>query len=154
MQRFSLRSLAKDKEGHPNRAGNSILLIEDNPADAGLVREALEEHGVEGQLVVIPDGDLAIRWIELLDASADPCPDLLILDLNLPKRAGRDVLQHVRNSVKCRSAMLAILSSSDVQKDKADAMRLGASRYIKKPLRLAEFIQLGAVFREMLEGRG
>ena len=117
------------------------------------MREALEEHGVEGELVVIPDGEVAIRWIEALDTGADACPDLLILDLNLPKRAGREVLQHVRESVKCRAATVVVLSSSDVEQDRSEAMRLGASRYISKPLRLAEFIQLGAVFREILEQR-
>ncbi|HEX5229277.1 MAG TPA: response regulator [Bryobacteraceae bacterium] len=115
------------------------------------MREALEQHGVEGELVVIPDGDLAVRWLDALDSSSEACADLVILDLNLPKRAGRDVLQHVRKSVKCRSAVVVILSSSDTHQDQTEAMRLGASRYIKKPLRLAEFIQLGAVFREILE---
>lgn len=130
------------------------MLIEDNPADAGLVREALDEHGIEGQLIVIPDGDLAIRWLEALDAGANPCPDLLILDLNLPKRAGHEVLACVRNSAKCREAIAVVLSSSDARRDKEEAARLGASEYIRKPLRLNEFIELGARFRDMLERRG
>jgi DNA-binding response OmpR family regulator len=112
------------------------------------------EHGVEGELIVIPDGDLAIRWIQGLDAGPEDCPDLLILDLNLPKRAGGEVLECVRQSLKCGSAITVVLSSSDARKDMADAMRLGASEYISKPLRLTEFIQLGARFRVMLEGRG
>jgi DNA-binding response OmpR family regulator len=131
-----------------------ILLVEDNPADAGLVREALDQHAVEGQLIVIPDGDLAIRWLEALDAGTDPCPDLLILDLNLPKRAGQEVLECVRKSVKCASAITVVLSSSDARKDKENAERLGANEYIRKPLRLSEFIALGAVFKAMLERRG
>jgi DNA-binding response OmpR family regulator len=128
-------------------------LIEDNPADAGLVREALEEHSVEGELLLIGDGDAAIRWIEELDGRPGNCPDLVILDLNLPKRAGREVLECVRKSVKCSKAITIILSSSDAERDKAEAMRLGASRYLRKPLLLGEFIQLGAVFKAMIEGR-
>lgn len=118
------------------------------------MREALEEHGIEGELLVISDGDAAIRWIEDLDARPGDCPDLVILDLNLPKRAGREVLECVRKSAKCSTAITIILSSSEAERDKAEAMRLGASRYIRKPLRLGEFIQLGAVFKGMLEGRG
>jgi DNA-binding response OmpR family regulator len=59
--------------------------VEDNPADAGLIRKALEEHGVEGELV-IADGESAVKFIQVLDAQAVGCPDLAIVDLNLPKK--------------------------------------------------------------------
>jgi two-component system, chemotaxis family, response regulator Rcp1 len=68
--------------------------VEDNPADAGLVRRALEKHGVDGELIVISDGETAIAFIQALDAEAAPCPDLAIVDLNLPKKPGREVLAH------------------------------------------------------------
>ena len=129
-----------------------ILLVEDNPADAGLVREALEEHGVEGELVVLTDGESAIRFIRALDAQSIACPDLVIIDLNLPKRPGRDVLECVRQSVWCGHVPVVILSSSDAKEDRAETLRLGASRYIRKPSRLEEFMSLGAIFKAMLEG--
>ncbi|HEY2843785.1 MAG TPA: response regulator [Bryobacteraceae bacterium] len=129
----------------------SILLVEDNPADAALVREALAEHGVEGQLVVIADGDKAIQFIEALKTPAD-CPDLLIVDLNLPRRPGSDVLECIRKSAQCRDATVVILSSSDALPDRIEATELGASAYIRKPSRLEEFLKLGATFRAMLEG--
>jgi len=149
VQRFSLRSRSEDRsETHPVF---SILLVEDNSADVGLVREALEEHEVDCELLVIGDGDKAIRFIQALDSEPAVCPDLFIIDLNLPKRPGRDVLQSMRQSAKCKGATVVILSSSDAVRDRADALELGVSRYIRKPLRLEEFMGLGAIFKEMLE---
>lgn len=126
-------------------------MIEDNLADAGLVREALEEHGVQGELLVISDGDWAIRFIRALETQPRECPDLVIVDLNLPKRPGREVLEVMRQSEKCRDVSVVVLSSSDAPQDQADAFRLGATKYIRKPLRLDEFLKLGATFREILE---
>jgi DNA-binding response OmpR family regulator len=129
---------------------SSILLIEDNEGDVGLVREALQEHGVEGELTVIGDGSTAVGFIADLDHKPEDCPDLVILDLNLPRLPGREVLKAMRQSQKCRDVKVVILSSSDAAQDKAQATALGASRYIKKPLRLDEFLRLGAIFRSML----
>jgi len=120
----------------------------------GLVREALEEHGVEGELVVLTDGEAAIRFIQAFDAQPVACPDLVIIDLNLPKRPGRDVLECMRQSVACGQIPVVILSSSDAQRDRTETLRLGASRYIKKPSRLEEFMNLGAVFKAIIEGSG
>lgn len=151
VQRFTLPLRAEDSSGAgPNRRSNLILLIEDNAGDAGLVREALVEYAVEAELVVIPDGDQAIRFVDTLDAGSSCCPDLIIVDLSLPKRPGREVLKRMRQSEKCRNATVVILSSSDAAQDKADALRLGASQYIRKPLLLREFLALGAVFKKLL----
>jgi CheY-like chemotaxis protein len=116
------------------------------------VREALNENGVPGELVVIDDGATAIRYIEALDAdSPAKCPDLAIIDLSLPKISGFEALKAIRQSVGCRDTIVVILSSSDIQSDRDKALRLGASRYFRKPLRLKEFMGLGAVFRNLLE---
>ena len=129
-----------------------ILLVEDNPADAGLIRRALEEHGVDGSLLVLADGEKAIQFIRTLDdAQAGACPGLAIIDLNLPKKSGREVLECIRHSISCHEAPVVILSSSDAHQDKADAMRLGASQYLRKPSTLAEFMSLGAVFKATIE---
>ena len=153
VQRFSLPSRI-EKTSQPASRPNAalILLVEDNRADVGLVREALEEHGVEGELVVLADGEAAINFIQSLDDQPATCPDLVIIDLNLPKRPGRDVLKFVRQSVACREVQVVILSSSDAQQDRAETLRLGASRYIRKPSRLEEFMSLGAIFKAMLGG--
>ena len=127
-------------------------MVEDNPADAGLVREALEEHAVECELVLITNGERAIDFILRLDEKGLPCPNLVILDLNLPKRPGADILRSIRAS-RCGHIPVVILTSSDSQKDKDDAARLGASGYFQKPSRLDEFIELGRVFKTMLDGQ-
>jgi DNA-binding response OmpR family regulator len=127
------------------------MLVEDNRADAGLVRESLNEHGVAGELLVISDGDTAMRFIEALDTDEMNCPDLVIVDLNLPKASGLAVLRTMRRSVKCKDAVVVILSSSDVQQEKDEAAQLGVKRFIRKPMRLEEFLSLGAVFRTLLE---
>jgi two-component system, chemotaxis family, response regulator Rcp1 len=125
-------------------------LIEDNNADVGLVREALEEHNVEADILVISDGECAIRYIDDLDAQALDCPDLVILDLNLPKLPGHEVLRSIRKSAQCRDAIVVILSSSDAPEDRADALNLGAHHYFRKPLSLTQFLDLGATFKQLL----
>jgi CheY-like chemotaxis protein len=151
VQRFSLRSqLEETSEPASERKAVSILLVEDNPADVILVREALEEHGVEGELIVANDGEKAIAVIQDIDCEAVGCPDLFIVDLNIPKKPGREVVERMRQSVKCKDALIAILSSSDSARDQEDARRLGVSRYIRKPSRLDEFLRLGAIFKALL----
>jgi CheY-like chemotaxis protein len=115
-----------------------------------LVHRALEEHGVEGELIVIADGERAIEFIQAVDARASPCPDLAIVDLNLPKKPGREVLAHMRRSERCRHIPVFILSSSDAEQDKADAARFGATQYIRKPSTLDEFLSLGSMFKAAL----
>jgi CheY-like chemotaxis protein len=128
----------------------SIVLAEDNPADVRLLRNALEEHGIEGELTLFQDGEKAIRFFEAIDHGSAACPDLVVIDLNLPKKTGREVLECMRRSKKCGKIPAVILSSSDAAQDRADCDRLGASRYIRKPSRLDEFLGIGAVLREML----
>jgi DNA-binding response OmpR family regulator len=125
-----------------------VFLVEDNPADAGLVRRALELHGVEGELILVADGESAIEYFDALDT--DPsiqCPNLAIIDLNLPKKPGREVLRFLRQRERSRNVPVVILSSSDAEIDRADAARFGANRYIRKPMRLDEFLDLGAIFK-------
>jgi CheY-like chemotaxis protein len=152
VQRFSLRShVEKCSEPAASRKPASILLVEDSPADVGLVREALEEHGVEGELTVLVDGEMAIQFVQDIDSQLLTRPDLIIVDINLPKKPGRDVLECIRRSTICRESPVVILTSSDANEDKQDAMRLGVSRYLRKPSRLNDFISLGAVFKAILE---
>jgi chemotaxis family two-component system response regulator Rcp1 len=134
-----------------SRKPASILLVEDSPADAGLVREALEEHGVEGELTVLIDGEMAIQFVQDIDSRLLTSPDLIIVDLNLPKKPGREVLECIRRSVICRWAPVVILTSSEAHEDKQDAMRLGVNHFLRKPSRLSDFISLGAVFKGMIE---
>ena len=115
-----------------------------------MVREALLEHAVEGELIVLTNGESAIEFIRSLDAQRAECPGLVILDLNLPKRHGREVLEFIRQSASCGQAQVVIVSSSDSLADRTETTRLGVSRYIRKPSHLREFMSLGAIFKTML----
>jgi DNA-binding response OmpR family regulator len=124
--------------------------VEDNPADALLVEEALKEHHVAAELVVLGDGEKAIRSIEEFDTTAGLYPKLVILDLNLPKRNGKDVLQRIRQSDKWDHVPVVILTSSNRPADRDETIRLGANEYIRKPSQLEEFLKIGAVLKSLM----
>jgi CheY-like chemotaxis protein len=125
-------------------------VVEDNCSDVALIRQSLTEHGVGLDVVVMTDGEKAFRFMDDVDAGAAPCPVLISLDLNLPKRTGCEVLQRIRESHFCRNVPVAIFSSSDAAKDREEAASLGANRYIKKPSNLEDFLQIGSVLNALL----
>jgi|SRR6185369_11892711 DNA-binding response OmpR family regulator len=128
-----------------------LLLIEDNPADVELVEEALAEAALDYGLSVVRDGRQAIDFIEYLEAEAGyGCPDLVLLDLNLPKVSGEEVLNRMRASRKCRAAKVLVISSSDTPSDKERMMKLGANEYFHKPSSLKQFMELGPRVRALL----
>jgi CheY-like chemotaxis protein len=129
-----------------------IVLVEDNPGDVALVREALYEYGIQSELTVLFDGERAFELFDRLDRDRMRSPDLVLLDLKLPKRDGHEVLEHMRASVQCAHVPVVIVTSSDAREDRDKAAKMGATRYIRKPHSLDEFIQLGAVFKEILTG--
>lgn len=153
VQRFFLPSRkAKNEDTEAPRRTRQILLVEDSSADAGLVREALAEYDIECWLVLITNGEDAIEFFARLETDQSGCPDLVVLDLNLPRRSGRDVLRSIRAGVRCNRIPVVVLSSSNTQRDRDDTARLGASKYLLKPSRLAEFMQLGLEFKRILDG--
>jgi CheY-like chemotaxis protein len=128
-----------------------ILLAEDNPADVLLVREALEEHHIPHRLHVVQDGEQAIHFVERMgQPDGTPCPDLLLLDLNLPKADGPQVLREFRRHPECAHTPVVVVSSSDAPQDRARVSPLGISRYFRKPPDLDAFLHLGAVVREVV----
>ena len=129
-----------------------VLLVEDNPADANLVEEAFTEEQIDSTLQVVWDGAKAIEFLETLDAdqSVQP-PDLVMLDLNLPKVSGEDVLKRIRLSPRCAGTKVLIISSSDLAADRDRVMGLGATAYFRKPSTLDEFMQLGPTVRRLLQ---
>jgi CheY-like chemotaxis protein len=130
----------------------NILLIEDAEPDVFLVREALKNAGLNFELNVLDDGEKAIDFIDELDRNGGAgCPHVVLLDLNLPKRSGDQILEHMRQSGRCRNVPVVVVTSSDSPRDKAEASRLGATRYFRKPSRLDEFMQLGPLVRELVE---
>jgi CheY-like chemotaxis protein len=132
-----------------------VLLVEDNPADANLVQEALEEAELDCELSVMRNGQQVIEMIEELESGgAQELPDLVLLDLNLPRVTGHVVLERVRSSARCRETKVFIISSSDTPADRDRAMKLGAIGYFRKPSSLADFMTIGPRVRDILEGSG
>ncbi len=129
-----------------------ILLVEDNPADINLVEEALEEAQLDCCLHIMRDGVRAVEFLEQLDAEPDrPAPQVVLLDLNLPKIGGEEVLKRVRLSPKCEGVKVMIISSSDAPGDRERMMKLGATDYFRKPSGLAQFMLLGPKVRALIE---
>jgi len=128
-----------------------IVLVEDAEPDVLLVREALTQSGLEFELRVFEDGEQGVDFVETMDRDATlVCPHLFLLDLNLPKKTGGQILERVRQSPRCRSIPVVILTSSDSNKDKAQAANLHATGYFRKPSRLDEFMKLGPYVRDLL----
>jgi len=128
-----------------------VLLADDNPSDVYLIREALREHAVDCRLRVVSDGKDALAVIsdETGNAGA-PSISLIILDLNLPRHDGIEILQKLRESARLHHVPVVVLTSSDSPRDRILANELGATRYLRKPSNLEEFLNLGAVFKDLL----
>jgi CheY-like chemotaxis protein len=129
-----------------------ILLAEDNLGDILLVRQALDEHNVPHELHVVRDGEEALAFVAHMgEQNGVPCPDVMLLDLNLPKVDGEEVLSEFRKHPKCAHTPVVIITSSDAHKDRVRMKDLGIARYFRKPSDLDEFLQLGALVREVAE---
>lgn len=143
-------SSSSHRENAPPRP--HLLIVEDNRGDVLLVEEAIKLHNVDVQLHVVEDGEQACAFIERADEDPKaPCPGLLLLDLNLPKKTGLEVLQKVRESRRCRNIPVVIFTSSNSPQDRNETSRLGADRYFQKPTRYEQFLKIGQVLREVLE---
>jgi CheY-like chemotaxis protein len=128
-----------------------VLLVEDSPADIYIVRESLKKHMKEINLQVLNDGEKAFALIEAAEADESmPSPALLILDLNLPKRSGQEILRRIRQSSKLGRIPVVVFTSSDSPSDRAETTRLGATAYFRKPADLEEFMCIGKVVQSVL----
>jgi chemotaxis family two-component system response regulator Rcp1 len=129
-----------------------ILLAEDNPGDVFLVRRALALYDIDVDLTVIADGQTALGFVDRAEAGESECrPDLMLLDLNLPRAAGTRILERVQRSRRLAGVPVVVVTSSNSQADRDTAVRLGATHYFHKPTDLAGFMQLGAVVRALLQ---
>ncbi len=127
--------------------------MEDSKADLFLIREAIEAARVGAAVSIVKDGHQAVEFIDRADAGqAALCPDLVLLDLNLPKKGGLEVLRYMRNSTSCRNALVLVVSSSDSMSDREAVKALGFDGYFRKPSAYAEFMKLAPMIRELLTG--
>jgi CheY-like chemotaxis protein len=127
-----------------------ILLAEDNRADVLLIREALAAHKIPYRLYLATDGAEALEFLVRMGRGETPCPDLILLDMNLPKTDGADVLQEFRSHPRCLTTPVIVVSSSDTQRDRQRVETLGVTRYFRKPTDFEAFMRLGAVVKEVI----
>jgi CheY-like chemotaxis protein len=120
-----------------------ILLVEDNQGDVGLIEEVLEEIKIRNKLHVAEDGEEAMLFLHREGKfSSFPRPDIILLDLNSPKKDGREVLKEIKEDNNLRSIPIVVLTSSNSEKDIIRSYELHANAYITKPLDLDEFINV------------
>ncbi len=131
-----------------------ILLAEDNAADVFLVRTALKSEDLDCPLHVFSDGEEVLRFLELVENDAAPYPVMLLLDLNMPKRSGEEILAWFQGTTRCSSIPIIVITSSDSPKDRERAAKYGVAHYFRKPADLDEFMKLGPVVRNVLKSTG
>lgn len=120
-----------------------ILLIEDNPGDVRLTKEALKENKVLNELHVVSDGEEAMKFLRRSKGfEKKPRPDLILLDLNLPKKDGREVLAEIKNDDNLKRIPVIILTSSKSEEDIFKTYNLHANCYLTKPISLESFINV------------
>lgn len=120
-----------------------ILLVEDNPADVLLMQEALRDGKILNNLYVASNGDEALDFLYRKGAYQDaPRPDLIMLDLNLPKKDGREVLAEIKNDPELKSIPVVVITTSKSEEDVFKSYNLHANCYITKPVRLSQFFQV------------
>jgi len=119
-----------------------ILLVEDNPGDVFLTQEAFRESRLAHRLSVVEDGEEAVRFLRRQgEHQAAPKPDLILLDLNLPRKDGREVLAEVKSDDALRHIPIIVLTTSEADQDVRRAYKLHANCYLTKPIRMDDFLQ-------------
>jgi len=120
-----------------------ILLVEDNPGDVRLTREAFKEGKVLNNLSVVEDGAEAMAFLRQQGKYADvPRPDLILLDLNLPKKDGREVLPEIKGDTNLKRIPVVVLTTSKAEQDILKTYNLHANCYVTKPVDLEQFISV------------
>jgi len=120
-----------------------ILLVEDNPGDVRLTKEALKEGKVMNVLNTVGDGEEALAYLRRQGAHAQATrPDLVLLDLNLPRKSGREVLAEIKEDPDLKRIPVVILTVSEAEQDIIKSYNLHANCYITKPVNLEQFIEV------------
>lgn len=126
-----------------------ILVAEDNEADVILLREALTHHAVEHELHIVANGQAALYYISQMGHAGGPsCPDVLLLDLNLPKADGTTILEEFRKHPECTETPVIVVTSSNAERDRVKVAAYRVARYFQKPSDFDAFMELGAIVRQ------
>lgn len=128
-----------------------IIIVEDNAADVFLIRKALDEKGFSYMLTRFEDGEEALHALCPVNGESTVAPDVIVLDLNVPRCEGIEVLRQIRETPRLHDIPIAILTSSESPLDKRRAEDFGADRYILKPAELDAFLsEVGGEIKELL----
>jgi chemotaxis family two-component system response regulator Rcp1 len=119
-----------------------ILLVEDCPSDVRLIREALKETSVDVGITVARDGIEALEYLHAAERGINTRPNLILLDLNLPRKNGREVLAEIKTSSTLKQIPVIVMTSSHSDEDIAQAYALSANCYITKPSDLSEYLSV------------
>ncbi len=126
-----------------------ILLVEDNPGDVRLTKESLRESKIHNNLSVAEDGEQALAFLRREGAYRDaPRPDIILLDLNLPKKDGREVLAEIKADPMLRRIPVVVLTMSKAEEDILNVYDLHANCFITKPIDLNEFMETVKTFED------
>lgn len=126
-----------------NKLPIEILMVDDNPGDARLTEEAFKEVGLQNHFQWISDGDEALAFLRRKRPhDRAPRPDLILLDLNMPRKDGRQVLAELKSDAALREIPVIVLTTSQAEDDIRHAYQLEANCYINKPVSLEDFIQV------------
>ena len=141
--------------GEPRNHKAHVVVVEDNPADVELLRWALEGANVECDLTIIDDGGDAMAFAHQKGKYADfRKPDLALIDLNLPKHDGWEILEAMRSNRAFAEVPVAVMSSSSRPSERVRMKDLKVERYVTKPADLEAFMRIGAIVKELLAERG
>jgi CheY-like chemotaxis protein len=119
-----------------------MILIEDNPADVRLMKEALKFSGMKFEITHFPDSLAAVSTLGLREPAWYPPPDIVFLDLNMPRLSGFDVLKILRRTPECDKVPIVVFTSSQSPADLEKAQQLGVDRFVRKPTELREFFDI------------
>jgi two-component system, chemotaxis family, response regulator Rcp1 len=129
-----------------------IWIAEDNAADVYLIEEALRRQEFAYCLATASNGEDMLDMIATLERNPlESCPDIFLIDLNLPRRSGDEILAYIRRNSRCAGVPAIVITSSDSPQDRARVRELGASFYFRKPADLEKFMALGGIVRSFLE---
>jgi CheY-like chemotaxis protein len=130
----------------------TVLLVEDSPTDVFVIKEVLGGCAVNFRVDVAQDGQEALRYLQ--DPTSGSCPALVLLDLNIPRVDGLEVLRQLRAGSRCWRTPVIVVSSSRADQDRSMAEQLGANAYFQKPSDLESYRELGRVVEHVLGRAG
>lgn len=144
--------IAIEKRGPASDAEINILLVEDNPADVRMMVEALHVAEIPNRMFVVSDGEEALAFLRRENAfSGVPRPDVIVLDLKLPRKSGHDVLAAVKGDADLCAIPIVVLTSSRAEKDMIESYRLNADGFVTKPVGLNALVTEVRVIQNLVK---